>query len=299
MNDLYPCDIIRDLLPGYIDHILSDAGTQAVKKHLETCGQCRAVCEKMADELSTEAIPEDLEALNGFKKINRRAKRLKAALVASAGLLAALLFLAFLTLFVIGRPVSTHLIDISSLSYDEDNDSLTLEGTIHSSGLYVGRAVWEQSEEDANSVNILIYGVYSLPFRHKSDFTITVPDMKGKKAYLACPKYDQLELYSWKNDHYELLSPLEDEIYRSVPSLDRDRDILYYTGGVQEMDGLEGILYDVEHLTGENPSLWRFNDQLITDGSLEPAGFSIWISLSEPHKILLCNYETGEWTTVN
>ena len=27
MNENYPCDIIQDLLPGYIDEILSETGT--------------------------------------------------------------------------------------------------------------------------------------------------------------------------------------------------------------------------------------------------------------------------------
>ena len=35
MTKLDSCDIIRDLLPGYIDGVLSKAGTNAVKEHLE------------------------------------------------------------------------------------------------------------------------------------------------------------------------------------------------------------------------------------------------------------------------
>lgn len=29
------CDIVRDLMPGYIDGVISEAGSSAVRKHLE------------------------------------------------------------------------------------------------------------------------------------------------------------------------------------------------------------------------------------------------------------------------
>ncbi len=33
MNNHFSCDIIKDLLPGYIDEILSEAGKDLVRKH--------------------------------------------------------------------------------------------------------------------------------------------------------------------------------------------------------------------------------------------------------------------------
>ena len=40
MNKNYSCDIIKDLLPGYIDGVLSEAGENVVKRHLEECEKC-------------------------------------------------------------------------------------------------------------------------------------------------------------------------------------------------------------------------------------------------------------------
>jgi len=34
---------------------------------------------------------------------------------------------------------------------------------------------------------------------------------------------------------------------------------------------------------------------LTTDGEFVPADFEIWISLKEPHKILIYDYQTGEY----
>ncbi len=49
------------------------------------------------------------------------------------------------------------------------------------------------------------------------------------------------------------------------------------------------------YLIGEGASFWHFNDQLITDGEFEPADFEIWILLNAPHRILIYDYQTGEW----
>ena len=41
MSPNYTCDIIRDLIPGYVDGILSEAGTDLVKSHLECCQESK------------------------------------------------------------------------------------------------------------------------------------------------------------------------------------------------------------------------------------------------------------------
>ena len=40
MNKNYSCDIIKDLLPGYIDGVLSEASETVVTGHLEDCEKC-------------------------------------------------------------------------------------------------------------------------------------------------------------------------------------------------------------------------------------------------------------------
>ena len=46
---------------------------------------------------------------------------------------------------------------------------------------------------------------------------------------------------------------------------------------------------------GEDASYCWFNGMLTTDGEFVPADFEIWISLKEPHKILIYDYQTGEY----
>lgn len=297
MNHNYSCEIIKDLLPGYIDGILSDVSKAAVKDHLGECSKCNQAYLEMLEELDMGMESKEQIALDGFKKIRQRTRRLKITIVIVTGLLMVFLLSALLKVYVIGEPLSTHQISINDLTYEEETGCIEIQGMLNLTSHRVGRVIWKQSEEDSNAVNVLVYGAESLPFLPGNDhFTILIPDMKGKKAYLACPDYDQQEIYNWKHDHYEKLAELEDKIYDSCVELDRTKDALSYTGGIESVDGREGIRYYVDSIIGEDVTYWRFNDQLITDGDFVPRDFEIWISLEKPYQILIYDYKTGEYS---
>lgn len=65
--------------------------------------------------------------------------------------------------------------------------------------------------------------------------------------------------------------------------------------GITTVDGIEGISFNVDFIDGEGASYWWFNGMLTTDGDLASADFEIWISLEKPHKILIYDYQTGEY----
>ena len=88
----YPCGIIRDLLPLYIDDVCNAESKQAVEHHLSDCEGCRECYELMK---STEGFAEkqfnDVEerkmadSLKSVKnKINRRIRTIVIAVVAAA-----------------------------------------------------------------------------------------------------------------------------------------------------------------------------------------------------------------------
>lgn len=45
------CEIIRDLLPNYLDGLTSQASNEAIEEHLETCAECRRCLDSMREEL--------------------------------------------------------------------------------------------------------------------------------------------------------------------------------------------------------------------------------------------------------
>lgn len=73
------CNIIRDLLPSYLDDICSEETKAVVEDHLQTCTSCQEFVTKMvqADEITKkELLPDELAvATEPFKEIKRK-KRL-------------------------------------------------------------------------------------------------------------------------------------------------------------------------------------------------------------------------------
>ena len=49
------CEIIKDLLPLYVDGICSKETEQAVREHLKTCDACRTVYEDMCRAVTPAA----------------------------------------------------------------------------------------------------------------------------------------------------------------------------------------------------------------------------------------------------
>lgn len=64
------CEIIKDLLPLYVDEIISDTGKQMVEEHLTTCTTCQKLAKEMSQSLD---IPMNNDATN-IKGLKRKYK---------------------------------------------------------------------------------------------------------------------------------------------------------------------------------------------------------------------------------
>ncbi len=64
------CDIIKDLLPGYIDKTSSEATNNLIEKHLQTCKNCTSVLEDMNKDIDSELFEqkEQIDYLKGYRK---------------------------------------------------------------------------------------------------------------------------------------------------------------------------------------------------------------------------------------
>ena len=91
----YPCGIIKDLLPLYIDEVCNGDSKQAVEQHLSECEACTKLYHTMR---STEgfadkdaALSEDMQMVNSLKQvknsINRKIKMIVLYVVAAAAVL--------------------------------------------------------------------------------------------------------------------------------------------------------------------------------------------------------------------
>lgn len=67
------CDIIKDLLPNYIDKVSSDATNKLIEEHLQICESCNKTLRDMSKEINTEPLytqNEQIDYLKGYKKKN-------------------------------------------------------------------------------------------------------------------------------------------------------------------------------------------------------------------------------------
>lgn len=71
------CEIIRDLLPSYLDELTSAESNQAIEEHLQECKECRKHLEAMKTEMVSEryvkkTTEEIREEIYPFKKLKKR-----------------------------------------------------------------------------------------------------------------------------------------------------------------------------------------------------------------------------------
>lgn len=291
------CDIVRDLMPGYIDGVISEAGSSAVREHLDECGECRRFFSEMKEDMADQSTPEERAALDGFKKIHSRTRYLKVAAALGGLVLAAFVIGVFLKVYVVGSLLEQGAVMIPSVVYDEETDSLTVKGSMTYAGYRISRVEWRENPSIGARVDLFVYAAETLPFeKEQTDFSITIPDMKGKVLYIVGSDYDNFRVYDWNNDHIGLLSELEEEIYTRVnPGWDREKVLLSPVQGLQIVDGVEGIEYGVTFLSGDEPGYWKLGYMIVTHGDIAEAGYHIWISLEEPHQILIYDFSTGEY----
>jgi hypothetical protein len=71
----YPCDLIEDLIPLYIEEDVSNTTKEIVEEHIKECKKCSLLVEEYADsELVIEDLQKDLPQANTFKKWMKRLK---------------------------------------------------------------------------------------------------------------------------------------------------------------------------------------------------------------------------------
>ena len=65
------CEIIRDLLPSYVDGLTSEESKREIAAHVAECAPCKEILEQMQEEVQEKA-PKEKRKINPFRKFNRR-----------------------------------------------------------------------------------------------------------------------------------------------------------------------------------------------------------------------------------
>lgn len=71
------CSIIKDLIPSYIEDLVSDETKEFVENHINTCNECRQILQMAQKEQKKESITEKDNQINELKYLKRYERRRK------------------------------------------------------------------------------------------------------------------------------------------------------------------------------------------------------------------------------
>ena len=66
------CEIVKDLLPLYVDGMASDVSNKSIARHLEQCAKCRDIYQDMAFHLETETPSTEVSDVKRFLKKTKK-----------------------------------------------------------------------------------------------------------------------------------------------------------------------------------------------------------------------------------
>ncbi|MBR0434531.1 MAG: DUF4825 domain-containing protein [Lachnospiraceae bacterium] len=121
-----PCEVIKDLLPSYIDGLTAAVTNGVVNEHIKECESCKAILESMkkGQEEAPEVSAKDTKEIDFLKK-NR--KRNIAILVGSIVAAVVLIFgILFVRLQLIGNTVSMAAIKYSVIEQGDNKLAITI-----------------------------------------------------------------------------------------------------------------------------------------------------------------------------
>lgn len=166
--DKLPCEVVRDLLPSYVDGLTSEATKGLLDGHLEDCAPCRAALEAMrapGTEPAEEAEEKEIDYLKKHRRHNRAV-----VLWGIAGALLAVVIVGLLRLFEIGEPLSADAVAIMELEVSEDRTVCTL-GML---SLDSAKTIIRLSSKETNGViSLEPWAVLASPL-HRGGYSYTV-----------------------------------------------------------------------------------------------------------------------------
>jgi len=133
------CNIVRELLPNYIDALTSEETNGEISGHIENCAGCRAVYESMKAPIPIDAAKEE-KNINFLKKTKRIMRRKMLIILGSVIGVILIAAAVFIRLFIVGAPVSYSEVayqtrieaeDPKGVSYVVDKSGINWEDVSH------------------------------------------------------------------------------------------------------------------------------------------------------------------------
>lgn len=207
------CNIIRDMLPLYVDEVLSEDSKKLVSSHLESCDSCRSYYMQLKGDDIDEVMEARIEAADSLKKIKRQIlKKRIIAICVTAVVLAAVMLGAFYLGFVKEKYVSY---EDSGLAVKGDTLTATKDycsyyGILSPDGqtefIYITDTMYSRHRQLDNAIEVMHYGATTV----QEDGTEETVELK-EVYYLPENYADTTKIYGDKHTSVSLPYFPEDE----------------------------------------------------------------------------------------
>ncbi len=169
MNKL-DCNIVRDLLPSYVEKLTSEQSNEAVTEHIKECSSCSQYLDELKQSIGcNKAAPGEIDYL---KKVRRRMKKSSYISIGILSLVAAALLSLILYFYVIGWPVDMYSA-YPSIEYDYVKDTVILSGQLRN-GNRASR-VSVRKDNKTNKTKVTVYETLSSFISNNSKYSVTIP----------------------------------------------------------------------------------------------------------------------------
>lgn len=185
------CDIIKDLIPSFVDGTLSDSANKFIEEHLKNCENCEKSLEIMKKKMILE---NDNDTIDFLKKYNKKIKVLK-------------IFLTIIIIFLL-----TILITISIIQVKNKINNKKIQETINTNYNIISNT-YKKTLEFLNNNNF----TFTIKSHNYNSDTITsyyFKDQKFKKVYEIVDNdkfwtdygvktengYNYIQFYSFRNE---------------------------------------------------------------------------------------------------
>lgn len=156
MKTKMPCEVVRDLLPSYVDGLTSETTNGLVEEHIADCAPCKRALEAM--KAPTKSLPDAAETaeIDFLKKTKRRTRKKNIFVVLTAVFLVAAVL--FAKAFFLGNEIYA---DSVACTVQVEGDRVTLHGTPADSALTLSSAAFS---EENGVVTVTLRAVLASPF---------------------------------------------------------------------------------------------------------------------------------------
>ena len=149
MSDKLRCEIVRDLLPSYVEGLTSQTTNEAVEEHLTDCPDCDAMAKRMKSpepESETQRQTEEVDYLKGIKRRNW------AKIIETAVLVAVVVGLLFWGgRHLIGREADDRFV---ACDITVDGNTVILSGSFLTDGMASGGVSWTEDGDGVITARI-------------------------------------------------------------------------------------------------------------------------------------------------